>query len=431
MKAPTVLLPALLALVGTTAHAATPGVTKDEIVLGQSAAFSGPAQELGKSMREGALAYFDEINRRGGVHGRKIRLISLDDGYEPDRAAPNTHRLIEQEKVFALFGYVGTPTSYAVIPIASQAKVPYFGAFTGAEGLRSPFNRYIFNVRASYFDETERLVDWMVSEGKPRIAVFYQDDAYGKAGLDGVKRAMERRGLPIVALGTVKRNTVEVADAIKTIAKADPDAVIMISAYKSCAAFIKDMNRAGTRADFLNVSFVGSKALADELGAEGHGVIISQVVPYPLDPNSGVAMELRTLFLQQSPTSKPSFNNLEGYIAAKAFVEGLNRAGPDLTREGFIRALETFQNVDLGGFRLSFSPTNHNGSNFVGLTVVLGGSGSFLPLESSFNQAGLRQHSIGSRAGSGVAAAADARTRRVSSTDDPTKLPAATRPAGR
>lgn len=422
---------ALLAAAPPAAPAATPGVSQDEIVLGQSAAFSGPAQELGKAMREGALAYLDEVNRRGGVHGRKIRLVSLDDGYEPDRAVPNTQRLIEQEKVFALFGYVGTPTAYAVIPLVTQAKVPFFGAFTGAEGLRSPLNRYIFNVRASYFDETERLVDWMVNEGKPRIAVFYQDDSYGRAGLQGVQRAMQHRGLPIVALGTVKRNTVEVADAVRAIANADPDAVIMISAYKSCAAFIKDMNRAGTRAEFLNVSFVGSKALAEELGAEGHGVIVSQVVPYPLDPSSSVAMELRTLLPQHAPGAKPSFNNLEGFIAAKALVEGLNRAGPELTREGLVRALETFQDVDLGGFRLTFSPTNHNGSSFVGLTVVLGGSGSFLPLESSFNQAGLRQRATGSRAASGVTTASDDRTRRVSAPQDATQSPAATRAVGR
>lgn len=421
---------ALLAAAPAATPTATPGVSQDEIVLGQSAAFSGPAQELGKAMREGALAYFEEVNRRGGVHGRKIRLISLDDGYEPDRAVPNTQRLIEQDRVFALFGYVGTPTAYAVIPFVTQAKVPFFGAFTGAEGLRSPFNRYIFNVRASYFDETERLVDWMVSAGKPRIAVFYQDDSYGRAGLEGVQRAMQRRGLPIVALGTVKRNTVEVADAVRAIAKADPDAVIMISAYKSCAAFIKDMNRAGTRAEFLNVSFVGSKALAEELGAEGHGVIVSQVVPYPLDPSSSVAMELRTLLPRHAPGAKPSFNNLEGFIAAKALVEGLNRAGPQLTREGLVRALETFQDLDLGGFRLTFTPTNHNGSSFVGLTVVLGGSGSFLPLESSFNQAGLRQRATGSRAGSGIAAGDD-RTRRVSAPQDAARAPAATRAVGR
>lgn len=361
------------------AHAEN-GVTKDTIVLGQSAAFSGPAQRLGDSMREGAQLYFDEVNRNGGVHGRKIKLVSLDDGYEPDRAVPNTKKLIEQEKVFALFGYVGTPTGYAVMPLVAEAKIPFFGAFTGAEGLRTPFNKYIFNVRASYYQETEALVEFLVKQGKKRIAVFYQDDAYGKAGLTGVQLAMERRKLPIAALGTVERNTVEVDGAVKTITKVNPQAVIMISAYKSIGAFVRTMTKAGSRADFLNVSFVGSDALATELADLGHGVYISQVVPYPWDPGFSVAIEFTALAKKNAPNLKPSFNNIEGYICAKVFVEGLRRAGTDLTRDGFISSLESLRDLDVGKFRVSFSPTNHNGSNYVGLTVIIGKQGSFMPI---------------------------------------------------
>ena len=363
------------------AHAAdVPGVTANSVVLGQSAALTGPAARLGENMRDGANLYFDQVNRKGGVHGRKIQLVSLDDGYEPDRAVQNTQRLMKENKVFALFGYVGTPTSYAVIPLVTENKIPFFGAFTGAEGLRHPFNKYIFNARASYYQETETLVNYVVANRKQRIAVFYQDDAYGKAGLTGVQAAMERRKLPVVALGTVQRNTVDVAEAVRTIAKAKPQAIIMISAYKSCAAFIKEMNKTGLKADYLNVSFVGSDGLAEELGAEGHGVLISQVVPYPQDRQFPVAEEFTTLAKQHAPKLKLSFNNLEGYIAAKAFVEGLRRAGPALTRDSFISALETFKDVDLGNFRVSFSPQSHNGSNFVGLTIIVGGRGGFLPL---------------------------------------------------
>lgn len=373
-------LAAALYLTVAVSHAQTPGVTDSTILLGQSAAFGGPAAELGKAMREGALLYFDKVNAEGGIHGRKIELISLDDGYEPDRAIANTRQLIEEEKVFALFGYVGTPTSYAVKPIITEAKVPYFGPFTGAEGLRDPVNRYIFNIRASYFDETEKLVEWMVEDGKTNIAVLYQNDAYGRAGLEGVERAMARRGLKISASGTVRRNTVDVAAAVRAIAPAEPDGVIMISAYKSCAAFIKAFNRTGQRPVYMNVSFVGSKALAEELGPQGHGVIISQVVPFPLY-RQGAALEMRHLLEARSAGARPSFNDLEGFLAAKAMVEGLRRAGSDLTREKFMGALETMRNVDLGSFPVTFTPENHSGSKFVELTVIIGtGDFPFLPL---------------------------------------------------
>ena len=372
---------ALLLFVPSLSNAKEPGVTDDSILLGQSAAFGGPAAALGKSMRDGAMVYFDRINAQGGVHGRKIKLVSLDDGYEPERAIANTRKLIDEEKVFALFGYVGTPTSYAVVPILTEAKIPFFGPFTGAEGLRDPVNRYIFNIRASYFDETERLVDWMVSDRKSNIAVFYQDDSYGKAGLEGVRRAMERRKLQISATGTVQRNTVDVAGAVKSIGAVKPDAVIMISAYKSCAAFIKEFNKTRQRPIYMNVSFVGSKALAEELGADGHGVIISQVVPFPLYP-WGAALEMRNLLTERSPGVKPTFNDVEGFIAAKGIVDGLQRVGRDLTREKFVTALETMRNVDLGAFPVTFTPKSHSGSQFVELTVIIGGGGSFpfLPL---------------------------------------------------
>lgn len=374
------LLAGCCVLNASLASAATPGVTDTTITVGQSAAFSGPAVKLGEAMRDGMTIYFDAVNRAGGVHGRRINLTSLDDGYEPDRAIAQTRKLIENEKVFALIGYVGTPTSYAVKPIITDAKIPFIGAFTGAEGLRNPVNKYIFNVRASYYNETARLVDWLVSQRKKRIAVFYQNDSYGKAGLDGVKLAIKKHKLDIAALGTVERNTVEVAQAVKDIAPAKPDGIIMISAYKSCAAFIKAMNKTGLRPDYLNVSFVGSDALAAELGADGHGVLVSQVVPYPWDPAFSVAMKFTVLVDKLAHDAKPSFNNLEGYLVAKTFVEGIERAGRNLTRDSLIAALETMDNIDLGNFRVSFSPVNYSGSNYVGLTVIVGSKGSFMPI---------------------------------------------------
>ncbi len=359
---------ALLSIMSAICSAASAqGVSSSTILIGQSAAQSGPAQELGKEMRAGAEAYFEAINKAGGINGRKIKLISLDDGYEPDKAVANTRKLINDEKVLALFGYVGTPTSNAALPVFTDAKVPFIGAFTGAQSLRDPFNRYIFNVRASYFDETEDIVGHLVQQGIKKIAVFYQNDAYGKAGLAGVERAMKKRMLEIVATGTVERNTVDVAAAVGTLAKSKSDAIIMVSAYKSCAAFIKAMKLAGGLQQFWNVSFVGSKALSRELGEDGRGVQISQVMPFPWSGASPIVYEYQNRI---GGPDNYSFTSLEGFIAAKVLVEGLKRAGKNPTRESLVDGLASMGKVDLGGFTVNYTPTNHNGSSFVDLTII-------------------------------------------------------------
>lgn len=356
-------------LLASGTQAAEIGVTSDTITLGQSCALTGPAQELGIEMRLGAQAYFNQVNQAGGVFGRQIKLVTLDDGYEPDRAAANTKKLINEDKVFALFGYVGTPTSNASLPIFTEAKVPFFGAFTGAESLRNPFNRYIFNVRASYFDETEKMVEQLTSLGVRSIAVFYQNDAYGQAGLAGVTRALTKRSMKIAGTATVERNTVAVDAAVKTLVPLQPDVIIMISAYKSIAAFVRASKKAAYVGQFHNVSFVGSRALAEELGPEGYGVAISQVMPFPFTSSMPVVRDyLRAMKLASS--SQASFTSLEGYVAARVFVEGLKRAGKDLTRDKLISALETFSYTDFGGFNVNFTPTSHNGSTFVDLTMI-------------------------------------------------------------
>src|SRR5262249_4773319 len=270
----------LLAAFSTLALGQTPGVTAKTIVLGQSAAFTGPAAQLGIQMNAGTKAYFDHINAQGGVFGRKIELKTRDDRYEANLCIENTKKFIEEDKVFALISYVGTPTTVAAMPIFTEAKVPLIGPFTGAEAFRAPVNRYIFNVRASYYDETEKIVEQLVSTGNRKIAVFYQDDAYGQAGLKGVQIAMDKRNLKIAALGKVERNTVKVEEAVKAINAVEPDGVVMISAYASIAEFVRQMKKAGSTTQFHNVSFVGAKALSDALKDEGHGVAISQVVPF-------------------------------------------------------------------------------------------------------------------------------------------------------
>ncbi len=352
-----------------------PGVTPSTITLGQSAAFSGPAQQLGIQMRDGMKLWFDHVNAKGGVHGRTIGLVSRDDGYESDLAARNTRNLIEQDRVFALVGYVGTPTSKASLPIFTEAQVPFIGPFTGAELLRDPFNPYIFNVRASYYDETDSIVEQLLTTGNKRFAVFYQNDSYGQAGLNGVQIAVRKRGGEIVATGTVERNTVEVAKAIAEIIPEAPDAVIMISAYKSIAAFIREAKALGYGGWFYNVSFVGSTALLDELGEDGSGVAISQVVPFPWNDKVPVVREFREL--AERAEVDVNFSSLEGFLVAQVTVEGLRRAGRALTRERFIDAMETMGDADFGGYFITYTPDNHNGSLYVDLTII-GRDGEFL-----------------------------------------------------
>jgi len=340
------------------------------IVLGQSAALSGPAAALGLRFREGAMLHFERLNAKGGVNGRQIELQSLDDGYEPDRCAENTRKLIESG-AFALFGYIGTPTSLAALPLATQAKTPFFAPFTGAEALRAPFNRYAFHVRASYYDETAEIVRQTTAIGIKRIGVFYQNDSYGKAGLEGVTRALKPLGLEPAGLGTVERNTVDVDAAVKAIMAGKPDAIVQISAYKSCAAFIRAARKAGFGGTFYNVSFVGTKALADELGADARGVVVSQVVPFPFTASSQLAGEyLSAGKAAQGDKFEPNYSSMEGFVAARTFAEGLKRAGANAGTDGLITGLESLRDLNLGGFFVDFSPTRHAGSKYVDLTIL-------------------------------------------------------------
>src|SRR5688572_15329958 len=351
------------------------GVTPDRIRLGQAAVFSGPAAELGIQMRNGIKTYFDYVNANGGVNGRRLELVTEDDFYEPARAPAATKKLIEEHKVFALLGYVGTPTGAAHLPVVTQAKVPLVGMFTGAEILRDPISRYVFHVRASYYDETDKIVEQVVSTGGKKISVFYQADNYGEAGRKGTEIALTKRGMKIHSTGTVERNTIKVEEAVKAIHASQPDAVVMVSAYTSCAEFIRQMKKAGSGAIFYNVAFVGSKALADALGKEGVGVAISQVVPFPWGRSVPVVKEYQELAKKAGYTDY-NFSAMEGYLTAKVMVEGLKRAGRDLTREKFVETMEKMD-VDLGGFYVSYSPKNHAGSKFVDLTII-GQEGKFL-----------------------------------------------------
>jgi branched-chain amino acid transport system substrate-binding protein len=357
-------------LAAVSAAVALPGAKAqgNRLVLGQSAAFSGPAAQLGIQMNRGAKLCFDQVNAAGGVNGSVLELRTLDDGYDPARCKANTEKFINDE-VFALFGYVGTPTSLAALPLVKESKIPFFGPFTGAMALRDPMIRNVFHVRASYDDETALIVRNLTSLGLRKIAVFRQNDSYGQAGLDGVSKALKAQGLAPVAVATVERNSVDVAAAVATITAAQPDAVVQISAYKSCAAFIREARRTGYGGTFYNVSFVGTQALADELGKDARGVVVSQVMPYPFGSTVAIVRDYQDAMKAAGGDLKPNYSSMEGYLAARVFVEGLRRART-LTREGLINGLESLSNTNFGGFNLRYGPKEHVASSFVELSML-------------------------------------------------------------
>lgn len=353
------------------AHAAD-GVSATEVSIGMANALSGPAAGLGTNMRDGSLVYFNKINAAGGVNGRKIKLISVDDGYEPEKSAAATQQLIEKDQVFALFGYVGTPTSKAAVPFASKAEVPYIAPFTGAEVLRNPVNKVVFNVRASYFDETEAMVEHLTKDlGIKKVAVFIQEDAYGDAGKAGVNRALNKRSMTLSGEAKYKRNTVEVDGAVAALKAANPEAIVMVGTYHACSAFVKKAKAAGLNAKFLNVSFVGTSDFIKEAGADGEGVYITQVMPSPDDAGIAIVKQYQADMKAAGKTDL-NYTNLEGYIDAVVLVEGLKKAGSTLTRATFMDALNQLK-IDIGGLKVALTPTDHQGLSEVYLTQVKNG----------------------------------------------------------
>ena len=367
------LIALLSALVVFAGHVIAQGVTADVITIGQSASLTGPSEELGREMKAGADAYFNAINDAGGVNGRKIKLISIDDAGMPERTKANTLKLLNEDNVFALFGYTGTYTINPILPLVEKNKVPFFAPASGDIATREPLSRYVFNIRASYFEETEKIVEQLTRRGLTKIALFYQNDAYGRAGLAGLERALRERKLNILIFGSTDRNSTNVASSAQTIAKSGAQAVLVSAGANTASAFIKEMKKQGSNAQFCLLSSVGAMTVAAQLGDEGRGVEVSQVVPLPFSDSEPLGRE----YLKRigGPT-KASFASLEGYIAANVLVEGLKKAGKAPTRESFIAALDKLGSVDLRGYRVKFSADNHNGSSLVELTV-LGAGGNY------------------------------------------------------
>jgi ABC-type branched-subunit amino acid transport system substrate-binding protein len=365
-------LAAIGAIAFSTLCYAEPGVTDTTITLGMSAPLSGPNGAYGQDMQQTIKAYFEQVNKTGGINGRKLELITLDDGYETDRTVANTKALIKDKNVFALLAYYGSsPTTEAMNTVFGPAKVPLVGTISGAATLREPIStnpntRYMFNVRASYADESDLIVNQMAALGLTNIAVFYQNDGFGKSGLDGVTAALKKHKLAPSAVGSVERNSLDVAKAVEAIGKVTPQAVIMVTLYKPTAAFVKAMKNANQHPMLMALSPVSAELLVKELGPDARGIGVSQVATYPWNNVVPVVRDYQKL------TEKGiySYYGMEAYLMARTMIEGLKRSGKDLSREKLVTSLESMNNADLGGYHLSYGPGNRLGSHFVELTVI-------------------------------------------------------------
>ena len=348
----------------------TPGVSASVVVFGQSAPLSGANAELGNDIRNGALAYFRKVNDAGGVHGRKLELVTLDDANQVPRAEANTVELVEKRNVFALFGYASATLSRPALPVVAKHNVPFLAPFTGADPMRV-FNKNVYNMRASYADELEKIVEHYLTLGSRRFSIVHYDDAVGKENLTAVERALKKHQLTPASVAAFKdRAKPDIAGGVQDVAKGRPDVVILTTLYKASADFIKAARKAGLGSQMVSNSFPGAGPLAKELGADAPGVAMSQVVPPPTQRSVPVVREYQDAFAKHTGKKEFSFTSLEAYISAKITIEALRRAGPKVTRENFMQALDGMKQVDMGGYLVNFSPTDHNGSTQVVMTVI-------------------------------------------------------------
>ncbi|HEV2470032.1 MAG TPA: ABC transporter substrate-binding protein [Candidatus Sulfotelmatobacter sp.] len=356
--------------------AETPGVTGNSILIGSCSALDGPAHFLGQQTVMGATIYLHAINDDGGVFGRKIQLLAFDDGYDPEKA-PGCFKRMTKEGVFALGFFVGTPTAAVYVPMAQEEKIPVVGLFTGAQLLYEPFKHYVVNVRASYYDETREEVDMLWQQDIHKIGVLYQDDAFGKTVLDGVKLALKKHNAAPAALGTFARNSMDVDSGLGTLMAARPEAVIVVGPYAPVASIVKKAHASGWHPQFLTVSFVGTEEFIKEAGPDAEGTIITQVVP-PYDRVDYPTVALYRKYLEKyNPSTPPSFVSFEGFVDAMVLVEGLKRTGKEVTRESFISGIESIHDMNMGlGSKLvlNYGPGHHKGFDKVYPTIVKGGA---------------------------------------------------------
>ncbi|ROZ75725.1 ABC transporter substrate-binding protein [Ramlibacter sp. WS9] len=366
--------------IGALVFAAAGMAQAADITIAQVAPLSGVLASTGKQMVLGGKLYFDHINAKGGIHGQKIKVLVADDAYKVDETVRLTKEMLAKPEVVALFGFAGTANIGKLLTdkVLEEGGAPLVAPYSGGEPLRSPFNPWIYHVRAGYADEAEHMVQQLTTLGMNRIAVMYQDDGFGKAGLVGVEAAMARRNLKLATTAGYERNTDKVDDAVKKIKAADPQAIIMISINKPTAAFVKQYRESGGGAQLLNISVVDPAELVKLAGLKNaHGLGISQVVPYPYMANLPVIREYQELLKKYAPTEQVNYTSFEEFLGAKVLVEALRRAGPNPTRAKVAKALESMSNFDLGGITVNYSPTNRVGSQYVEVTVI-GSSGKLL-----------------------------------------------------
>jgi len=360
---------AVLAAAALAAPAATALAQGGPIVIGQSTPLSGSNKDLGTDIRNGAAAYLKRVNDAGGVNGRKVELVSLDDANDTKRSEANTRQLLESNNPIALYGYGSATLSRPALPLVDAAKIAFVAPFTGADPMRK-FNRYVYNHRASYADELEKIVEHYTTFGVKRFAVIHYDDVVGKENFAAVERALKARNLSPVAIASLTRTQTDLSKELAAVGKAAPDVVILTTLYKTSSDFIKGMKKQGVGTQFVSTSFAGSTALANSLGPDGLGVAMSQVTPSYLKRSIPVVKEYQAAMEAAYGKKDFSYTSLESYIAMKVLVEGLRRAGPQPTREKLLTALDSISNYDVGGYLVSFSPNNHNGSSFVSLTIL-------------------------------------------------------------
>ncbi|WP_162262274.1 MULTISPECIES: ABC transporter substrate-binding protein [unclassified Acidovorax] len=351
------------------------GVTDGEIVIGQSCQLSGPLAALTSEVRQGSALYFDHVNASGGVRGRKIRVVAIDDAYDPKKAAENTKKLIDEDKVLALFQYAGTPPALAALPIAEERGVPFIAPFTGSDGLRQAGSRYVFNIKAGYAAELDATVKQLASVGIARIAAVYLNNPFGTGGLASVEKSVKNHKVELVAQAPLEVDGSKMADAVAVVAKAAPQAIIVISAGKPSVDFVDAYLAAGHRTTFYMLSVISNAQLVKALGERARGIVVSQVVPSPWNQSMPISREFQTLAKAKGITEY-TFSQMEGFISARFLVEALQRAGAKPTRAGLVQAMESMKSVNLGGYPVELSATQHSSGKFVDL-LMMGRDGRF------------------------------------------------------
>lgn len=356
----------LLYLCGTGAHA-EPGVTDSTVTLGMSAPFTGPGASFGAALKEGVELYLRNVNENGGINGRKLELLAQDDGDSPARTLDNTKKMIGEGRVLALLSYYGTATTEAILPLLNETGTPLIGVASGAESLRDPLQRQVFNLRASYLDEADAIVTQLDSQGLNNIAIFYHNDSTGRSGVNGAKAAMARLALRPLAVAGVEPGAPNIAKAASDIAASNPQAVVAIAPARIMAEFVRQLQAHGAFPQVIGLSVLADEPLVKEIGTKGRGLGISQVMPYPWSMSLPVTQQYLSL-LKQNRNAAPSYYGLEGFLAAKLCVEAIRKAGKNPTRARLVAALEGEH--DLGGYFVRFGPGNRSGSKFVEMSVI-------------------------------------------------------------